>query len=66
MSNDVTKQKVELLRATKACKKHLRISEGLKEYGHADSNYSDSAMYWGNACDDCAEQIATREWTITL
>lgn len=56
-------KKVELLRATKACSKHLRISEGLKEYGHVDAQYSDSAMYWGNVCDECATQIVGREKT---
>lgn len=63
---DVVQQKTEQLRAIRACPKHLRISEGLKQYKHVSAKYSDNALYWAEECDDCAVQIVTREWTITL
>jgi hypothetical protein len=57
MSNPVDLEKIKMVRNIEACDKHLRISAGLKEYGHIDAQYSNSAIYWGNVCDDCANQI---------
>lgn len=63
---DVIQQKTEQLRMIKACPKHLRISEGLKEYKHTEAKYSGNALYWAEECDECAKEIVAREWTITL
>lgn len=50
-------EKIRRVREIQACEKHLRISAGLKEYGHIDAQYSGSAIYWGNVCDECAIQL---------
>lgn len=46
---------IKILRSIPACEKHLRISEGLKEYSALGGRWSDHSLYWSEECDDCAE-----------
>jgi hypothetical protein len=56
-------QKIKQLREIQGCEKHTRIAAGLKEFGHMDAQHSDSAIYWANVCDECADQLVTGQKT---